>query len=375
MGGIFSRPLTAAPTPPLLLKLIGVSLLLVPAPALAFNQVTKLAAESVCKPAAAPENPVSAWAGGLHLSERGLTPGSIPGARRITPAEAECLFAAYRAQMRFIAPKKMPKFAPMTYLILGGGAGGSYADPTQKLVERRLREITRGDLDAPLVSYCDDDHCFSAYNLALRAVRAGYRNIYWMRGGLSKWTAINLPTFDVDWNTWEADTAKERALFAEKAEADRVKAAQQDEDREAEILRERDRLRNAPAALLNKEYLVTARNSNPDESRTPLWAHSFRLTGSRGDRFKISVLSPGSSPAPVILGHPFRLDDRLAAKLVASWSSTASVMAPRKSATFELPADGSYYYQLEQAGVQRMANGSYRKADPEPYYITIEPSR
>jgi len=37
--------------------------------------------------------------------------------------------------------------------------------------------------------------CWESYNAALRALRLGYREVYWYRGGVASWQAAGLPLY------------------------------------------------------------------------------------------------------------------------------------------------------------------------------------
>ncbi|MBE7420268.1 MAG: hypothetical protein HS128_21415 [Ideonella sp.] len=71
---------------------------------------------------------------------------------------------------------------------------GSFDDPTQQQLAQALQQATRGAADVPLVFYCASPQCWMSYNAATRAVRLGYRNVLWYRGGLAAWQQAGLPT-------------------------------------------------------------------------------------------------------------------------------------------------------------------------------------
>jgi rhodanese-related sulfurtransferase len=50
------------------------------------------------------------------------------------------------------------------------------------------------DKKAPLVIYCNAGECWKSYKASVVAVRAGYSNIHWFRGGIPEWKSKNLPT-------------------------------------------------------------------------------------------------------------------------------------------------------------------------------------
>ncbi|MND08271.1 hypothetical protein D3C83_307850 [compost metagenome] len=50
--------------------------------------------------------------------------------------------------------------------------------------------------------FCVDTECWLSYNAALRAIRLGYSNVMWYRGGISAWSAAELPMAQSDPFFW-----------------------------------------------------------------------------------------------------------------------------------------------------------------------------
>jgi rhodanese-related sulfurtransferase len=50
------------------------------------------------------------------------------------------------------------------------------------------------DKNVHLVLYCNAGECWKSYKSAKMAVKAGYKNVYWFRGGIPEWKAKGLPT-------------------------------------------------------------------------------------------------------------------------------------------------------------------------------------
>jgi rhodanese-related sulfurtransferase len=48
--------------------------------------------------------------------------------------------------------------------------------------------------DEPLVFLCNGAECWKSYKASKWARDAGYRNVYWLRGGMPEWIALELPT-------------------------------------------------------------------------------------------------------------------------------------------------------------------------------------
>lgn len=48
------------------------------------------------------------------------------------------------------------------------------------------------DKNAPIVMYCNGLDCWKSYKAATTAVKAGYKKVHWLRGGLPEWKAGGL---------------------------------------------------------------------------------------------------------------------------------------------------------------------------------------
>jgi rhodanese-related sulfurtransferase len=87
-------------------------------------------------------------------------------------------------------------------LDLSGDVHGSFTDEVRQRLERKLRELTGGDMAKPVVAMSFNVARFDGYNLALRIRHAGYTNVYWYRGGREAWEVAGKPEAEVrpaDW--------------------------------------------------------------------------------------------------------------------------------------------------------------------------------
>lgn len=50
------------------------------------------------------------------------------------------------------------------------------------------------DKAAPIVFYCNAGECWKSYKASVSAIKAGYRQVSWFRGGMPEWSAKGLPT-------------------------------------------------------------------------------------------------------------------------------------------------------------------------------------
>jgi PQQ-dependent catabolism-associated CXXCW motif protein len=74
------------------------------------------------------------------------------------------------------------------------GAGmGDLPAALDKYFRERLVTATDNDQTRPLVLYCHEK-CWLSWNGAQRAIRYGYRNVYWFPEGIEGWRRAKLPT-------------------------------------------------------------------------------------------------------------------------------------------------------------------------------------
>jgi PQQ-dependent catabolism-associated CXXCW motif protein len=120
------------------------------------------------------------------------TPREIPGARTISTADVRKLLQ--------LAPGRRPAFfdalgdehhasLPGAVSLPGVGNGTSFDDEIQARLAKTLAAVTGDDRARTLIFFCTGPHCWLSYNAALRAVRLGYPDVRWYRGGLEAWGA------------------------------------------------------------------------------------------------------------------------------------------------------------------------------------------
>lgn len=131
---------------------------------------------------------------GLHDGgPHGPTPAQIPGGQVITTKGLAPLLQQGMQVFVFDVlggPDVLPNAIPAAWT----AQPGSFDDSTQQQMGQMLRQVTRGQADSPLVFYCASAECWMSYNAALRAIKLGYRNVLWYRGGIEAWKAAGLPT-------------------------------------------------------------------------------------------------------------------------------------------------------------------------------------
>lgn len=122
------------------------------------------------------------------------TPMDIPDARVIRTAELKAgLEAATPPILIDVAAGEGHDTLPGAIWIPGAGRGESYVDTIQAELTGLLAQLTGGDRNRALVFLCVNSQCWLSFNAARRAFVAGYRNVYWYRGGHAAWKAAGLP--------------------------------------------------------------------------------------------------------------------------------------------------------------------------------------
>ncbi|MFM9972770.1 MAG: rhodanese-like domain-containing protein [Burkholderiales bacterium] len=87
------------------------------------------------------------------------------------------------------------------FWIPGMGRGNHFLDPIQAQTVELLEKLTNGDKSRPLVFFCVNAQCWLSYNASLRAVAAGYQQVFWYRGGIQAWAEADLPLAKVSLST------------------------------------------------------------------------------------------------------------------------------------------------------------------------------
>ncbi|MGE8066019.1 trypsin-like serine protease [Pseudomonas sp. NPDC089569] len=123
------------------------------------------------------------------------TPEQIPGGAVIKADDLMRELASTRPPFVVASiggPLGLPGSTDLSY----SSRGGSYSDAIQQRFEQDLSKLTGNDKTRELVFYCHHAKCWLSYNSALRAIKLGYSNVRWFRGGLNTWALLGLP---LDW--------------------------------------------------------------------------------------------------------------------------------------------------------------------------------
>jgi TolB-like protein/tetratricopeptide (TPR) repeat protein len=138
----------------------------------------------------------------LHSEVVGRTPKDAPGARMIRTAELALLLAGAQALILDTVSNSWGRSIPGAIGLKFAGLGGSFTDEAQDRLCRRMIELTRGNLDQPVVAVGWNSERFDGRNLALRLVALGYTNVFWYRGGREAWEVAGLPESELVMQDW-----------------------------------------------------------------------------------------------------------------------------------------------------------------------------
>jgi uncharacterized caspase-like protein/rhodanese-related sulfurtransferase len=118
-----------------------------------------------------------------------FTPTSIPGGRVISTGELEKAIQAHRPMALIDVLNGYHNTIPGSVSLPGAGFANS-VDRSQQIMN-----AVGGNRGFPLVFFCAGASCWESYNAALRAIHAGFTNVYWYRGGLEAWGASHQASY------------------------------------------------------------------------------------------------------------------------------------------------------------------------------------
>ena len=140
--------------------------------------------------------------GALHGELAGPTPTDAPGAKTLRTADFVRLLEEAQPividTMTYFWGQSIPAAVGLKY----SGLGGNFTDAAQDRMGRKLRELTAGDSNRPIVAVGWNSERFDGSNLALRLVALGYSQVYWYRGGREAWEVNGLPETSLDVQDW-----------------------------------------------------------------------------------------------------------------------------------------------------------------------------
>ena len=122
------------------------------------------------------------------------TPLQIPVGRRITTDALQQLLARDSSTLLIdVLDSPHQETIRNAAYLPAAGMPGTLDDRQQSVTAAELSRLVAGKPERPLVFFCMGARCWESYNAVLRANAAGYRNLFWYRGGLASWSAAGLP--------------------------------------------------------------------------------------------------------------------------------------------------------------------------------------
>jgi adenylate cyclase len=140
--------------------------------------------------------------GALHSEDAGQTPMQVSGATTLLTSDLLRLLAEARPVVIDTATRSWGRSIPGAVGLKFVGLGGSFNDAAQNRLRNRIRALTAGDRDRPIVAVGWNVERFDGLNLALRLVALGYTRVYWYRGGREAWEVNGQPEADLVLQDW-----------------------------------------------------------------------------------------------------------------------------------------------------------------------------
>ena len=137
---------------------------------------------------------------------RSPTPATLRGARVIETRQAAALWKTGSAVFVDVLPRppKPANLPPGTIwrdplhdslpgaVWLPNTGYGALSPDTESYFRRGLNDATKGDLEKPIVVFCQRN-CWMSWNAAKRALDYGYRHVSWFPDGTDGWSEAGLP--------------------------------------------------------------------------------------------------------------------------------------------------------------------------------------
>jgi rhodanese-related sulfurtransferase len=138
--------------------------------------------------------PVALCVGFIGGSLAAETPTKLDGVKVVTAAEAKPMLDK---GVPFVDARVAAEYAEKT---IKGAKSVPYREKSAKAVDfdrtQDQFDLAKlpSDKAAPVVFFCNAGECWKSYKAAVLARDAGYKQVYWLRGGIPEWTAKGLPT-------------------------------------------------------------------------------------------------------------------------------------------------------------------------------------
>jgi rhodanese-related sulfurtransferase len=121
------------------------------------------------------------------------TPTTLPGAKVISAAEAKALIAqgvpVYDVR---VEEEYKNAHVPSAQSVPYKEGSAKEVDFDRGDDQFALNKLPK-DKNAPFIMYCDGTICWKSYKSAVMAIEAGWKNVYWFRGGFPEWKEAGMP--------------------------------------------------------------------------------------------------------------------------------------------------------------------------------------
>jgi len=121
------------------------------------------------------------------------TPSSLKGAEIVDAAKAKSLMDG---GAKLIDTRVANEYAEAH---IKGATNVPYKEKSAKAADFDASldsfDVTKlpADKNAAIITQCNGAECWKSYKGAAAAIKAGYKKVYWFRGGLPEWKAKGLP--------------------------------------------------------------------------------------------------------------------------------------------------------------------------------------
>lgn len=122
-----------------------------------------------------------------------LTPESLPGVTVIT---AETAKSMVEKGVMIVDTRVANEYVD---LHIKGAVSIPYKEKSEKSVnfdpsvDSFNLSLLPVDKNVSVIMYCNAGECWKSYKSSKAAVKAGYKNVYWLRGGIPEWKAKGFP--------------------------------------------------------------------------------------------------------------------------------------------------------------------------------------
>lgn len=121
------------------------------------------------------------------------TPDSIPGTTVVTAEKAK---AMVESGVLIVDTRVANEYVEQH---IKGAVNVPYKEKSAKDVKFDAKQDSfdlsklPADKNTPLIFYCNAGECWKSYKSSVLAVKAGHKNVYWLRGGIPEWKAKGFP--------------------------------------------------------------------------------------------------------------------------------------------------------------------------------------